>query len=95
MNIDDRFHIYVGNLPFVLSSKELRDMFEEHGEVAFAKIVRDKETKRSKGFGFVEMINESEGLSAIENLNNYSLKGRELVVNKAKPRPPREDNMHQ
>jgi RNA recognition motif-containing protein len=89
MNIDDRFHIYVGNLPFALTSRELRELFEQHGEVAFAKIVEDKETKRSKGFGFVEMIKEAEAMSAIESLNNHSLKGREIVVNKAKPRPPR------
>ena len=90
MNIDDRAHIYIGNLPFTLTSRELRELFEGYGEVAFAKIVRDRETKRSKGFGFVEMINEEEASNAIQNLNNYSLKGRELIVNKAKPRPPKE-----
>ena len=91
MNIDDRFHIYVGNLPFTLSSRELRELFEEHGEVAFAKIVRERETKRSKGFGFIEMVNDKEGQKAIESLNGYSLKGREIIVNQAKPRPPREE----
>lgn len=89
MNIDDRFHIYVGNLPYALSSRELRELFEKYGEIAFAKIVRDKETKRSKGFGFIEMINEEEATNAIESLHNYSLKGRELIVNKARPRETR------
>ena len=89
-NIDDRVHIYVGNLSFEISSRELRETFEKYGEVAFAKIVKDRETKRSKGFGFVEMPNEEEALTAIDALNKTLLKGRELTVNKARPRPTRE-----
>ena len=73
METDDRIHIYVGNLPFQLSSKELRDVFEKYGNVAFAKIVRDRETKRSRGFGFVEMTEEAEAQKAIENLHQSTL----------------------
>ncbi len=88
MEKDDRIHIYVGNLPFQLSSKELRDIFEAYGNVAFAKIVRDRETKRSRGFGFVEMTEEAEAQKAIEKLHQSLLHERELVVNVARPRDP-------
>ena len=96
METDDRIHIYVGNLPFQLSSKELREVFEVYGNVAFAKIVRDRETKKSafcrllpsRGFGFVEMTEEAEAQKAIENLHQSLLQERELVVNVARPRDP-------
>ena len=88
MEKDDRIHIYVGNLPFQLSSKELREVFEVYGNVAFAKIVRDRETKKSRGFGFVEMTEEAEAQKAIENLHQSLLQERELVVNVARPRDP-------
>ena len=73
MEQDDRIHIYVGNLPFQLSSKELREIFEAHGNVAFAKIVRDRETKRSRGFGFVEMTEEAESSKSNRELASKSI----------------------
>ena len=74
------FYIYIGNLPFQLSSKELREVFEVYGNVAFAKIVRDRETKKSRGFGFVEITEEAEAQKAIENLHQSLLQERELKV---------------
>lgn len=84
--------IYVGNLSYDITVEELREAFEQHGEVASAKIVTDRDTGRSKGFGFVEMPNENEGEAAIAELNGAMLKGRTARVNQARPRnerPPR------
>jgi len=84
-------NIYVGNLPYNLSDDELREAFAEFGEVSSASIIMDRDTGRSKGFGFVEMPNDGDGASAIEGLNDQPLKGRPLRVNEARPRAPRED----
>ena len=84
--------IYVGNLSYDITAEELRDAFEQHGEVTSAKIVSDRETERSKGFGFVEMPNQTEGEAAIFELNGAMLKGRTARVNEARERearPPR------
>jgi len=84
--------IYVGNLSYDLTEQELREAFEQHGEVTHAKIVIDRDTGRSKGFGFVEMPNKSEGEAAIAELNGAMIKGRTARVNQARPRgerPPR------
>ena len=81
--------IYVGNLSYDITAEELREAFEQHGEVASAKIVTDRETGRSKGFGFVEMPNEAEGEAAIAELNGAMLKGRTARVNQARPRDER------
>ena len=84
--------IYVGNLSYDMTAEELREAFEQHGEVSNAKIVMDRDTGRSKGFGFVEMPNENEGEAAIAELNGAMLKGRTARVNQARPRddrPPR------
>lgn len=89
---DNRIHIYVGNLPFQLSGRELRELFEKYGDVAFAKIVRDRETKKSKGFGFVEMTVETEAQKAIESLNQTNFKERVLTVDRARPRENRPSN---
>ncbi|MCC6818239.1 MAG: RNA-binding protein [Bacteroidia bacterium] len=78
--------IYIGNLNYRLRTEELKNEFLPFGEVIGAKIVRDLETKRSKGFGFVEMVNEADGLRAIEALNGHDLKGRNMIVTQAKPR---------
>ena len=78
--------IYIGNLNYRLRTEELKNEFLPYGEVVGAKIVRDQETKRSKGFGFVEMVNEADGLRAIEALNGHELKGRKMIVTQAKPR---------
>lgn len=79
-------NIYVSNLPYRLSNEELRDIFAAYGEVSRVKIVKDKETNRSKGFGFVEMPNDDEGKMAIAELNDKDVGGRALRVNEARPR---------
>lgn len=80
-------NIFVGSLPFTLGEAELKESFEAYGEVESVKIITDKLTGKSKGFGFVEMPNDEEAEKAIEELNGYSLKGRPIVVNKSEPRP--------
>jgi RNA recognition motif-containing protein len=79
-------NIYAGNLPWGLSEEDLREAFEAFGEVVSVKIIQDKFTGRSRGFGFVEMPNQGEGEAAISALNGKDLKGREIVVNQARPR---------
>lgn len=81
--------IYVGNLSYRLDEEELRSAFEAFGEVVSVKIVMDRETGRSRGFGFVEMADEENTDSAIEALNGQDLAGRPLVVNKARPKERR------
>ncbi len=82
-------NIYVGNLSYGLSEEELRDAFAAFGEVTSAKILMDRETGRSRGFGFVEMPNQSEAEAAISNLNGKELDGRAVRVNEARPRERR------
>lgn len=82
-------NIYVGNLSYGLSEEELRDAFAAFGEVTSAKILMDRETGRSRGFGFVEMPNQSEAEAAISNLNGKDLDGRPVRVNEARPRERR------
>jgi RNA recognition motif-containing protein len=79
-------NIYVGNLPFNLGEEDLSKIFEEYGEIASAKIITDKFTGRSKGFGFVEMENDEEAKTAIEELNNAEVGGRNIKVNESRPR---------
>jgi len=79
--------IYVGNLAWTVDSDVLRGAFEQHGEVASARVIIDKFTGKSKGFGFVEMPNEEEGNAAIEKLNGFELNGRPLRVNRSEPKP--------
>ena len=81
--------LYVGNLPFSTTDQDLRDMFAGHGQVASASIVTDRETNRSRGFGFVEMADDGQADGAISALNGTEVSGRTLVVNEAKPREPR------
>jgi len=83
------FNIYVGNLSFDTSESDLREAFEAHGEVLKANVVTDRDTGRSRGFGFVEMDSNEDGRKAIEALNESDLGGRNLTVNEAKPREPR------
>lgn len=82
-------NIYVGNLPYSTTDQELRQMFEEFGQVDRTSIVMDRETGRSRGFGFVEMSNDAEGQAAIAALNGRDMGGRALVVNVAKQREER------
>lgn len=84
-------NIYVGNLNYKLEEQELQDAFAAYGEVTSARIIIDKMTGRSKGFGFVEMSNDSEGQAAIEQLEGSDLKGRTMRVSQAKP-PRQYDN---
>lgn len=88
-------NIYVGNLSYGLTDNDLQQLFAEYGSVSSAKIIQDRDTGRSKGFGFVEMGTEEDGHKAIEGLNGHSIDGRNLTVNEARPReerPPRRDN---
>ena len=79
-------NIYVGNLPYSVESNELRDTFEEFGDVDSAEVIFDRRTERSRGYGFVEMANEEAGLRAIETLNGSDYQGRELRVDESQPR---------
>lgn len=81
--------IYVGNLPWATTSDDLRDMFSQHGEVESAEVISDRETGRSRGFGFVAMTSDEATAKAIEALNGHDLDGRPLVVNEARERQPR------
>lgn len=79
-------NIYVGNLPYGLSEAELEKAFAAYGAVSRAKVVIDRKTGRSRGFGFVEMENDSEADAAIQALNGSDLGGRNLIVNTARPK---------
>lgn len=79
--------LYVGNLSFRVTSEELRELFSQYGNVTSASVISDRDTGRSRGFGFVEMADGGE--QAVEALNGQDLQGRALTVNEAKPREPR------
>ena len=79
-------NIYVGNLPWSMDDGKLSELFGEHGEVTSAKVIVDRMSGRSRGFGFVEMASEEDAGTAIEALNGLDTDGRELKVNEAKPR---------
>ncbi len=79
-------NIYVGNLSYKVSDQELMEVFEEFGDVVSAKVIKDRESGRSKGFGFVEMANESEAQEAINELDGAEINGRAVKVNKARPK---------
>jgi len=79
-------NIYVGYLPWSFKDDTLRELFEEHGEVSDAKVIVDRMSGRSRGFGFVEMASSDDAAAAIEALNGHEAEGRELKVNEAKPR---------
>ncbi|MFO0858519.1 MAG: RNA-binding protein [Phycisphaerales bacterium] len=78
--------LYVGNLSFKTTEDQLRQLFEEHGQVASASLVMDRETGRPRGFGFVEMTNDAEANAAMTALNGKNFDGRDLTVNEARPR---------
>ena len=81
--------IYVGNLPWAYSSSDLEALFKQHGDVAAAEVIMDRETGRSRGFGFVQMANDADMEPAINALNGFNCNGRPLVVNEARERTPR------
>jgi RNA recognition motif-containing protein len=79
--------LYVGNLPYSVGDSELQRLFEAHGSVVSAQVIIDRDTGRSKGFGFVEMGNDSEAQAAIADMNGKEVDGRSLTVNEARPKP--------
>ena len=82
-------NIYVANLPYSTDRYQLREIFSAFGEVTSARVVTDRETGRSKGFGFVEMPDNTQAQAAVDALNGSEVGGRKVVVNEARPRPPR------
>ena len=80
-------NLYIGNLDYTIKDQQLRELFEQVGEVSSAKVITDRETGRSKGFAFVEMPNDEEGQRAIEMLNGKTLRDRGISVSEARPRP--------
>jgi RNA recognition motif-containing protein len=80
-------NIFVGSLPFSIDEADLRESFEVYGSVSSVKIITDKFTGRSKGFGFIEMENYEEAQKAITELNGATVEGRTIVVNKSEPKP--------
>ena len=85
-------NIYVSNLGFSVQDEDLKEYFEEYGEVTSAKVITDKFTNRSRGFGFVEMPDESAGQKAIKELNGAVVEGRSISVTVARPREERSNN---
>ncbi len=83
------YKLFVGGLPFATTDEELSEIFSAHGTVASAVVVKDRETGRSKGFGFVEFENDDEGKAAEKALNNSDLGGRSITVNEARPKEDR------
>ena len=81
--------IYVGNLPYTTQDEDLNEAFSAFGEVESTIVIRDRETGRSRGFGFVEMSDDSSATAAIESLNGKNFQGRNLTVNEATPRENR------
>jgi RNA recognition motif-containing protein len=81
--------LYVGNLSFRTSSSDLDQLFSQYGSVISAQVLEDRETGRSRGFGFVEMNSDEEASAAVESLHDREFQGRRLTVNEAKPREPR------
>ncbi len=79
-------NIYVANIPWKASEEQLKQLFAEYGEVSSAKIIMDKVTQRSRGFGFIEMADDTAGRNAINELNGFDFMGKNLVVNEARPR---------
>ena len=82
--------IYVGGLPFSANDEQLSAVFAAHGSVTSAKVITDKFSGQSRGFGFVEMANDAEALAAIEKLNGSDMEGRKLTVNEARPMEARD-----
>ena len=82
--------LYIGNLPYSCNQQSLEEMFSQFGTVESANVITDRDSGQSKGFGFVEMSSNAEAQQAIQGLNGSSLEGREIKVNEAKPKAPRE-----
>ncbi|MDL2227581.1 RNA-binding protein [Odoribacter sp. OttesenSCG-928-L07] len=87
-------NIFIGSLPYKVKDGDLRQLFEEYGEVSSAKVITDRDTGRSKGFGFVEMPDDEQGQRAINELNGAEIQGRNVVVNQANERVERSNNRY-
>lgn len=85
------YKLFVGGLPFSTTSEELEQIFAEFGTVASAKVITDRDSGRSKGFGFVEFENDDEGKKAESEMNGKEVGGRSVTVNEARPKQPREN----
>ena len=83
--------LYVGNLPYSITEETLNDTFSTHGSVESVRIITDRDTGRSKGFGFIEMSSDDEANTAVDQLNGHEIDGRPLTVNEARPMAPREN----
>ncbi|MDQ3094333.1 MAG: RNA-binding protein [bacterium] len=83
--------LYVGGLSYNIDDQKLEEIFAEQGKVLSATVIKDRETGRSKGFGFVEMENDDDGKKAIEDMNGKELDGRSVTVNEARPQEPRQN----
>jgi RNA recognition motif-containing protein len=81
--------LYVGNLPYSVTEAELQRVFSEHGSVQSAQVIMDRDTGRSKGFGFVEMASDQEAKTAIDAMDGHEMDGRNLTVNEARPKDDR------
>ncbi len=81
--------MFIGSLPWAVDDNKLREIFSQAGNVVSAQVVKDRETGRSRGFGFVEMSTEEEAQNAVSNLNGADVEGRKIVVNIARPREDR------
>ncbi len=82
-------NIYCGNIAYTTTEDDLRDLFSTHGEVSAVRVITDRDTGRSKGFGFVEMVDDGEAKQAIEALDGKDFMGRDVRINEARPREPR------
>jgi RNA recognition motif-containing protein len=91
---ENRMNIYVGNLAYSVKDDELQQAFLAYGEVESAKVIVDRDSGRSKGFGFVEMAKQEEAEAAIESLNGHELQGRKLTVNESRPKPRNNNSRH-
>lgn len=80
-------NIYVGNLSWTMTEEDLRSLFEQYGTVSSVKIVKDRETGRSRGFGFVDMPDDNEGQAALTNLYDSEVMGRKIIVNESQTKP--------
>ena len=82
-------NIYCGNIAYTTTEDDLRDLFSQHGEVSAVRVITDRDTGRSKGFGVVEMVDDGEAKQAIEALDGKDFMGRDVRINEARPREPR------
>ncbi|GJM09095.1 MAG: hypothetical protein DHS20C11_13710 [Lysobacteraceae bacterium] len=83
--------LYVGNLPYSVDQNSLQETFSQFGTVDSVNVIEDRDTGRSKGFGFVEMSSDSEAQKAIDEMNGTSMDGRQITVNEARPKAPRDN----